>query len=156
MEHPRRLCLKYKVSGNDMPSLDAYAGWVMPLMGDEFRRTNKERKGLILMKLNNVVRSILKTAVYIMDATAEQVDRTSQRAVEIAHDAKEAVAPSTNYTLRNMLSFAAGIGVGVGAGLLLAPASGAEFRSSISNKVHEIGNTVKGKAETYATGTDLR
>ena len=108
------------------------------------------------MRLNKVVRSILKTAVYLMDATAEQVDRTSQRASEIAHDAKEVVAPSTNYTLRNVLSFAAGIGVGVGTGLLLAPASGAEFRSSIGNKVHEISNKVKGKGATYPTGTDLR
>ena len=108
------------------------------------------------MRLNNAVRSILKTAVYLMDATADQVDRTSKRASEIAQDAKEAVYPTTNYTLRNMLSFAAGIGVGVGAGLLLAPASGAEFRSSIGDKVHEISNKVKGKGETYPTGTDLR
>jgi gas vesicle protein len=108
------------------------------------------------MRLNQAVRSILKTAVYLMDATADQVDRTSQRAAEIAQDTREAIYPSTNYTLRNMLSFAAGIGVGVGAGLLLAPASGAEFRSSISDKVHEISNKVKRRGETSPTGTDPR
>ena len=32
------------------------------------------------MKLNNVVKSILKTAVYLMDQTADTVDRASSRA----------------------------------------------------------------------------
>ncbi|MGA2099805.1 MAG: YtxH domain-containing protein [Candidatus Sulfotelmatobacter sp.] len=108
------------------------------------------------MKLNKLVKSILKTAVYIMDQTANQVDRVSDRAVEMAENAREVVSPSESHALRNVLSFAAGVGVGVGAGLLLAPSSGSELRSSISGKVQDIGNRVKARGENLSTGTDLR
>ena len=103
------------------------------------------------MKLSSVMRSVLKTAVYIMDQTAQQVDRASSRAAEIAEDARESVYPGEDHTLRNVVAFDAGIGVGVGVGLLLAPSSGSELRNSIGNKVQEITNRAKG--ETYATGT---
>lgn len=105
------------------------------------------------MKLSKLVRSALKTAVYIMDQTAEQVDRASERASEIADNARSAIYPGEDHTLRNVLAFAAGVGVGVGAGMLLAPSSGTELRSSISDKVHEISNKVKNRGESFATGT---
>lgn len=108
------------------------------------------------MKLNKLVRSILKTAVYIMDQTSDQVDRATSRASEMADDAREMIYPSDDHTLRNVLSFAAGIGVGVGVGILLAPTSGAELRGSISDKVQDIGNRVRGRGETYKTGSDVR
>ena len=106
------------------------------------------------MKLNKLVRSILKTAVYVMDQTAQQVDRASERASEMAEDARSAIYPQQDHTVRNLVAFAAGIGVGVGAGLLLAPSSGTELRSSISDKVQEIGNKVRNRGEGYATGTN--
>lgn len=106
------------------------------------------------MKLNNLVKSILKTAVYIMDQTSEQVDRASERASEIADDARNAIYPREDHTLRNLLAFAAGIGVGVGAGMLLAPSSGTELRNNISDKVQEIGNKVRNRADAYSTGTE--
>jgi hypothetical protein len=108
------------------------------------------------MKLNKVLSSILKTAVYIMDQTAGSVDRASDRASELAENAKDMVYPEADHTLRNVISFVAGVGVGVGAGLLLAPASGADLRNQINDKVQDISNRVKGKADAYATGTDLR
>jgi hypothetical protein len=108
------------------------------------------------MKLNKILKSVLKTAVYIMDQTADSVDRASDRASGFAENAKGMVYPETDHTLRNVISFAAGIGVGVGAALLLAPASGADLRNQISDKVQDISNRVKGKADAYATGTDLR
>jgi gas vesicle protein len=107
------------------------------------------------MRINNLVRSILKTAVYIMDQTSDQVDRVSDRASEIADSAREAIYPSEDNTLRNLLAFAAGIGVGIGAGMLLAPSSGAELRSSIGEKVQDIGERVRNRGERYATGTDV-
>ncbi|HYM78278.1 MAG TPA: YtxH domain-containing protein [Candidatus Dormibacteraeota bacterium] len=58
--------------------------------------------------------------------------------------------------VRNLASFAAGIGVGVAAGMLLAPSSGAELRNSISDKVQNISQKVRGRTEAYATGTDIR
>ena len=108
------------------------------------------------MRLNSLVRQILKTAVYIMDSTSDSVDRVSDRASLFADNAKEMIYPNDNNTLRNVLSFAAGIGVGVAAGVLLAPQSGAALRDSISDKVQDISDKVLGRAENYATGTDLR
>ncbi len=108
------------------------------------------------MKWNKLLNSVLKTAVYIMDQTAEQVDRASDRASEIAEDAKSAIYPREDHTLRNVLSFAAGIGVGVGAAMLLAPSSGAELRGQINDKVQDISNKIKGRGESYPTGTEAR
>jgi gas vesicle protein len=105
------------------------------------------------MKLSKLVRSALKTAVYIMDQTAEQVDRASERASEMADSARSAIYPQQDHTLRNIVAFAAGIGVGVGAGMLLAPSSGNELRNTIGDKVQEISNRVRNRGESYATGT---
>lgn len=107
------------------------------------------------MKLSKIVRSLLKTAVYVMDQTAEQVDRASERASELADNARSAIYPE-DHTLRNFLSFAAGIGVGVGVGMLLAPSSGTELRNTIGDKVQDISNKMRGRGETYPTGTETR
>ncbi|HEX3821860.1 MAG TPA: YtxH domain-containing protein [Candidatus Sulfotelmatobacter sp.] len=97
----------------------------------------------------------MKTAVYIMDQTSDQVDRATSRATEMADDAREMIYPP-NHTLRNALSFAAGVGVGIGVGVLMAPTSGAELRGSISDKVQDIGNRVRSRGESYMTGSDVR
>jgi len=108
------------------------------------------------MKIDRFVKSILKSIVYVMDETADRVDRVSNRASEFAENTRSVIYPSEGQTLRNVVSFAAGIGVGVAAGLLLAPSSGAELRSSISDKVQDISDKVRGRGEEYATGTDIR
>lgn len=108
------------------------------------------------MKFDKVLKSILKTAVYIMDETADRVDRVSDRASDFADNTRNMIYPSQGNTLRNVVSFAAGIGVGVAAGMLLAPASGREIRDSISDRVQNISDKVRGRAESYATGTDVR
>ena len=115
------------------------------------------------MKWNGLLKSLLKSAVYIMDQTADQVDRASDQASRIASqarsvvdDATSAIYPKRDHTLRNLISFAAGVGIGVGAGMLLAPSSGAELRSSITDRVQGIGDRVKGRVSSqgYAAGTD--
>ncbi len=108
------------------------------------------------MKLNKILKSALKTAVYLMDETADQMDRVSERASSIAENARDYVAPQENHGFRNFMSFLLGIGVGVGAGMLLAPSSGEELRSTITDKVQDIGSRVTGRGEEYATGTDMR
>ncbi|MBZ5685923.1 MAG: YtxH domain-containing protein [Acidobacteriia bacterium] len=108
------------------------------------------------MKIDRFVKSILKSVVYIMDETADRVDRVSDRASRLADNTRSVIYPSEGQTLRNIASFAAGIGVGVAAGMLLAPSSGAELRNSISDKVQNISDKVRGRAEAYATGTDIR
>jgi|ERR1700733_1682222 hypothetical protein len=109
------------------------------------------------MKWNKVLKSILNTAVYVMDQTSAQVDRATDRASDFADDARTAIFPEEDHTLRNVLVFIAGVGVGVGAGLLLAPASGEELRNTISERVQDIGDKVKGRASRQnfaATGTE--
>jgi hypothetical protein len=95
--------------------------------------------------------------MYVMDQTADQVERVTDRAAEYADDARSAIFPEEDHTLRNVLLFAAGVGVGVGAGLLLAPASGEEIRNSIGEKVQDISDKVKGRMSNQnygVTGTD--
>ena len=108
------------------------------------------------MKLDKFVKSILKSVVYIMDETVDRVDRVSDRASDFAQNTRSMIYPNEGRTLRNFMSFAAGIGVGIAAGMLLAPSSGQELRNSISDKVQNIGEKVRGRGEAYATGTDVR
>ena len=110
------------------------------------------------VKWNSLLKSAMKTAMFLMDQTADQVERVSDRAADYADDARSAIFPEEDHTLRNILLFAAGVGVGVGAGLLLAPASGEETRNSIGEKVHDISGKVKermsSKQNYGATGTE--
>jgi len=108
------------------------------------------------MKLDRFVRSILKSIVYVMDEAADRVDRVSDRASELAANTKSVIYPDQGSTFRNIVSFAAGIGVGVAAGMLLAPSSGEELRNSIGDKVQNISDRIRGRGEAYATGTDVR
>jgi len=109
------------------------------------------------MKWNSLLRSALKAATYVMDQTADQVERVTDRAADYADDARSAIFREEDHTVRNVLLFVAGVGVGVGAGLLLAPASGQEIRNSIGEKVQDISDKVKGRMsnKNYGpTGTE--
>ena len=87
--------------------------------------------------VNKFLKSLLRTAVYMKDQYYEKVDRASDRVSDMVDRGREVIYPE-NHELRNSLSFAAGVGVGIGAGVLLAPASGKEIRSSIKEKVRNI------------------
>jgi hypothetical protein len=118
--------------------------------------------------MNNLIKSILKTAVYFLDQTDrfagnvrdrvhDGIDRTADQISDLrnqAHDLYE----GENHALRNVLTFAAGVGVGVGAAILFAPASGQEIRNSIGEKVQDIGDRVRGRfsseGKRSATGTE--
>lgn len=108
------------------------------------------------MKWDSILKSLLKTAVYVMDQTADQVDRVSSRASDFAEDARTAIFEE-DHTVRNILLFAAGVGVGAGAALLLAPSSGEDMRNSIGERVQDISDKVKGRVSSQrygATGTE--
>ena len=93
--------------------------------------------------MNKFLKSVLKTAVCVMDQYVEQVDRASSRVSDEVSDlvdrSKKMVGVREDHTLRRVLSFAAGVGLGVGAGMLLAPASGSQTRRSIKEKAEDIG-----------------
>jgi len=119
--------------------------------------------------MNNLIKSILKTAVYFLDQTdrlagdvrdrfSDTVDRASDRVADLREQAQDLYAE--DHTMRKVLTFAAGVAIGVGAGMLLAPASGEEIRGSIGNKVQDIGDRVRSRFSSApqtrrsATGTE--
>ena len=117
--------------------------------------------------INNVLKSVLKTALYFLDQSdrvasdmrdrvSDSLDSAADRVSDLrdrAYDRYE----GESHTLRNMLTFAAGVGVGIGAGMLLAPASGEEIRGSIGDKIQDIGDRVRDRFSSEArnaTGTE--
>ncbi len=112
---------------------------------------SKGTKGEITV--TKLLKSILKTAVYILDQAdsaaadmrdrvTDQVDRVSDQVSDLTDRGRKAIY-GEDHTLRNVLTFAAGLGIGLGAGVLLAPASGEETRSSMRDKVQDIGDKVR-------------
>jgi hypothetical protein len=106
--------------------------------------------------MNKLLKSVLKTAVYLLDQTegvaedmrdrmADGVDRASDRMSDLRDRARDFYPGEEDHTLRNILTFAAGVGVGVGAAMLFAPSSGEEFRSQIGEKVQDISDRVRDK-----------
>jgi hypothetical protein len=117
--------------------------------------------------MNNLIRSILKTAVYFLDQTnsfgsdvrdrvSHGIDRAAERVSDL-RDQAEDLYSGDDHTVRNVLTFAAGVGVGLGAALLFAPASGEEIREQIGDKVQDIGDRVRERFSSRAsTGTEGR
>ncbi len=93
--------------------------------------------------MNKLLKSLLKTAIYVMDQFSEKADRASDRVSDLTDRGRNIIYQRENRSLRNVASFAAGVGVGIGVGILFAPASGKETRSSISEKVQDISNQVR-------------
>jgi hypothetical protein len=112
--------------------------------------------------MNNLIKSILKTAVYFLEQTdrftgdmRDRVSDTLDRAADTVSDLRgraEDIYPGPNHTMRNIVSFAAGVGVGIGAAILFAPASGEEIRNQIGEKVQDIGDRVRDRFSR--TGTE--
>ena|ERR1700694_1837634 len=88
--------------------------------------------------VNKLLRSLLKAGVY--------------------RRARHAIYGQEDHTIRNAISFAAGIGLGIGVGMLLAPSPGEETRSSIVGKVHDFGDKMRERfspeVKKPATGTE--
>jgi len=120
------------------------------------------------MKMNKLLKSVLKTAVYLLEQTegvagemrnrvADGVDHASARVSDLRDQARDMYA-GEDHTLRNALTFAAGVGVGIGAAMLFAPASGEEIRGQIGDKVQDIGDRVRDRfssaSRRTSTGTE--
>ena len=116
----------------------------------------------------SLLKSVLKTAVYFLDQAenfagdvrdrvADGVGHATDKVSDLRDQAQH-LYEGEDHTLRNVATFAAGLAIGAGAALLLAPASGEETRSSIGEKVHDIGDRVRSRfsSETgrSATGTE--
>jgi hypothetical protein len=117
-------------------------------------------------KMNKFLKSVLKTAIYLLDQSdrvaadmrervADRVDEVSERVSDLRHRARDFYGHE-DHTLRNIMTFAAGVGVGIGAGMLLAPTSGEDMRNSIGEKVQDISDRVRTRFSSEAhraTGT---
>jgi hypothetical protein len=109
-----------------------------------------------LRKENILWNVLLGTGVYLIDSLrdrlTEGVDDISDRARDTYNEASKRVSRASDvirgedhHHLSTAAALLIGVGVGVGVGLLLAPASGEETRSNISNKVQEFGDRVRDK-----------
>jgi|SRR5579864_3128387 len=109
-----------------------------------------------LRKENILWNVLLGTGVYLIDSLrdrlAEGVDDISDRARDTYSEASKRVSRASDvirgedhHHLSTAAALLIGVGVGVGVGMLLAPASGEETRSNISNKVQEFGDRVRDK-----------
>jgi len=115
--------------------------------------------------MNKLIRSILKTAVYFLDQTSsftsdvrdrayDGLDRATDRVADLREQAEDLYS-GDHHTVRNVLTFVAGVGVGIGAALLFAPASGEEIRGQIGDKVQDIGDRVRERfSSRTSTGTE--
>ena len=112
--------------------------------------------------VNKLLRSLLKAGVYFLEQsdrnTAEMADQVKDRVQNLSRRARHAITGQEDHTIRNAISFAAGIGLGIGVGMLLAPSPGEETRSSIVGKVHDFGDKVRERLSPEekkpATGTE--
>ena len=97
--------------------------------------------------VNKVLRTLLRTGLYFLEqsdrATADLRDQLRDRVGHITNRTREAMGMEPDHTVRDAMSFVAGVGLGLGMGLLFAPASGRETRDLISEKVREAGSKVR-------------
>ncbi len=120
--------------------------------------------------MNNLIRAVLKTAVYFLDQTnqvasnvgdrvSDSMDRASSTVSDLRDQAND-LYEGPSHPVRNILIFAAGVGVGIGTAMLFAPASGEEIREQIGQRVQDIGDRVKSRfspsssSSSGATGTE--
>lgn len=119
--------------------------------------------------MNKLLKSVLKTVVYLVDQAEDMtddmrdrvskgVDRAGDRFSDLRDQAQDIYSGRQDHTLRNVLTFVAGVGVGMATAMLFSPASGEEIRSQIGEKVQDISGRVRDRftseSNRAATGTE--
>ena len=122
-----------------------------------------------LRKENILWNVLLGTGVYLLDTVRERLSGSMEDFTDRARDtyseasrrvnrASDVIRGEDHSGIGTAAALLLGVGVGVGVGMLLAPASGEETRSNLSNKVQEFGDRVRDKfqeqrREPGSTGT---
>jgi len=111
---------------------------------------------------------VLGTGLHLLDSLRERLpdnaDEIKSRVKDTYDTAYKRVSRATDalrgeedsHILGKVGTLLIGVGIGVGVGLLIAPASGAETRAEITDKVSDFGDKVRertGKEPQGATGT---
>lgn len=105
--------------------------------------------------MDRALRSVVRMGLGLL----EQRDRATEPVRDLIRETTDLLRRrirGEDHTLRYVLTFAAGLGVGVGVGMLTAPVSGAQSRSTIVGKVHDIAKRIKTQSAVVgdaATGT---
>ncbi len=109
-----------------------------------------------LRKENILWNVLLGTGVYLLDSmrgrltdVMEDVSGTARNTYDEASRrvsrASDVIRGEDHHGVSTAAALLIGVGVGVGVGMLLAPASGEETRSNLSDKVHDFGGRVRDK-----------
>ncbi|MBV9343067.1 MAG: YtxH domain-containing protein [Acidobacteria bacterium] len=109
-----------------------------------------------LRKENVLWNVLLGTGVFLLDSLKDRLSEGMNDFSERARDtygeasrrvgrASDAIRGEDSSGFSSVAALLIGVGVGVGVGMLLAPASGEETRSNISNKVQEFGDRMRDK-----------
>ncbi len=104
-------------------------------------------------KHRTLLNVLLGAGLYLLDPVrdrlADRLEDISDRAKDTYDSAStrlsrasDAMRGDDSHALGTITALLVGIGVGVGVGLLMAPASGAETRNTIANKVQGLGEKV--------------
>jgi len=120
-----------------------------------------------LRKENILWNVLIGTGVYLLDSVRGRLTDVMDDFSGTARDtygeasrrvgrASSAIRGEDHRGLSTAAAVLIGVGVGVGVGMLLAPASGEETRSNLSDKVQEFGGRMRDKFSSEreaATGT---
>jgi hypothetical protein len=112
---------------------------------------------------NALLKALLGAGLYLLDPVR---DRLSDRFDDLSGKAKDGIDTATERMSRagrairgedsgglgTAGALLIGIGIGVGVGLLFAPASGEETRSSLADRVQDLGDRVRSRVSSESEG----
>lgn len=111
--------------------------------------------------MHKLLKSVLRTAEYLLEqsgrAAGDMRERVSDGVSDL-RDRTQSLYARKDHTVRNVISFGAGLGLGIGVAILFAPTSGEETRNSIGEKIQDISEQVRKRFSREmgksTTGTD--
>lgn len=110
------------------------------------------RAGLVFLEETNYMGSDLRNRA--RDMGSDLRDRARDQMDDLTSRGRKIMRQNDGSTLREIISFAAGVGIGAGIALLFAPASGEQTRGAIAESFQEMGGKVRERftpeAERYA------